>query len=156
MKYIQLTQGKHAIVDDGDFEFLNQWNWIYTHYGYASRNKKGIYMHRVIMNAPKGVEVDHRNGNKLDNQRCNLRLATKAQQQMNAVKRKRNKVTSSFKGLTRYRVTGGYKWSVTIKINKQNVYVASFDTEHHAALAYDLWAHDVYGEFAKPNFQKVA
>lgn len=83
MKEIPLTQCKVALVDDKYFEFLNQFKWRFSN-GYAARSdirtkrgRKTILMHRAIMDAPKGVEVDHVNGDKLDNQRSNLRLCNR-------------------------------------------------------------------------------
>lgn len=83
MKTIELSDGYLTIVDDEDYEYLNQFNW--QHSNYACRgiriNKKltVIQMHRVIMNAPKGMVVDHINHNKLDNRRSNLRIVTTAE-----------------------------------------------------------------------------
>ena len=73
MKYIKLTQNKFALVDDGNFEFLNQWKW-YFNGGYAVRGyPKRILMHRVILNSPNGMEIDHKNRNKLDNSKNHSR-----------------------------------------------------------------------------------
>lgn len=94
MKEIPLTQGKVALVDDEDFELLNQLNWYAyknkTGNYYAVRNysaekgkRKIILMHREIMDAPKGIQVDHRNGDGLYNQKENLRLATHQQNSFN-------------------------------------------------------------------------
>lgn len=80
MKKIELTQGKHAIVDDEWYEFLNQYKWCYYSGGYAARQvqknykKKTIYMHRQIANTPPGMDTDHINGDKLDNRSENLRV----------------------------------------------------------------------------------
>jgi hypothetical protein len=82
--------GLVALVDDADYDWLSQWNWtaISTHRkngGYAVRmeNQKMILMHRQILDAPEGAEVDHINGNGLDNRRSNLRFATRRQGQAN-------------------------------------------------------------------------
>ena len=74
MKQIPLTQGKYALVDDSDFEWLNQWKWNYNN-GYARRIKEInktreiIYMHRFILKINKEKVCDHINGNGLDNRR---------------------------------------------------------------------------------------
>jgi len=79
MKEIQLTQGKIALVDDGDYEKLNQFKW-YTikirslFYAARERQNKTILMHRIIINAPERLYTDHINGNPLDNRKINLRL----------------------------------------------------------------------------------
>src|SRR3990167_2069342 len=67
MKNIPLTQGKQTLVDDEDFDFLNQYKWFYHKQGYAVRQSGSIRMHRLLMNTPKRQEVDHINGNRLDN-----------------------------------------------------------------------------------------
>src|SRR6266513_4663456 len=89
MKKIKLTKGKYALVDDVDFEWLNQWKWHITTNRYASRtlwpSKKDVYMHRIILNAQKGQEVDHINRDPLDNRRSNISLCTHAQNMANKV-----------------------------------------------------------------------
>ena len=88
MAIISLTQGKVVIVDDEDFEWLNQWKWLYNG-GYAIRsvgpykNRKHIRMHRLIMDTPDHLEVDHINWDKLDNRRSNLRNVTRSENQRN-------------------------------------------------------------------------
>lgn len=95
MKVIELTKGHVAIVDDEDFAQLAQYRWCVTTNGhgllYAMRRigKKPVYMHRVILNASHGIEIDHKNGDTLDNRRSNLRLATRRQNACN------KKVTSN-------------------------------------------------------------
>ena len=83
MQRIPLTRGAYALVDDEDLEDLSQYKWQLSNPGYASRHipmtdGKNIGMHRHLMNPPKHMEVDHINGNKLDNQRANLRIVTHA------------------------------------------------------------------------------
>lgn len=92
MKRILLTQGKYALVDDADFEYLNQWKWCahkigsiyYVKRGHNWNKKKKCWneilsMHRVILGLSKGdgICTDHINGNGLDNRHCNLRACTK-------------------------------------------------------------------------------
>lgn len=95
MKHITLSQGKFAIVDDLDFEWLNQWKWTYDSHGYAYRRDykadKKIYMHREILRPEPGLITDHINRNKLDNRRLNLRAVTKLQNNRNHGLSKRNK-----------------------------------------------------------------
>lgn len=90
MRYISLTQGQFAIVDEADFEELSKYKW-YFHQGRAVRKprvvdgrKKGfVWMHREIVNPGKNKVVDHINGNTLDNRRDNLRVCTRSQNQWN-------------------------------------------------------------------------
>ena len=99
-------------------------------------------MHRVILNAPPGVEVDHINGNGLDNRRSNLRLATRAQGQANRGRFKSNK--SGYKGVHFDKQLG--KWKLAFS--------AHFDTAEEAAQMYDRIARIVFGEYAKTNFDE--
>lgn len=136
MKHMQLTQGKSAIVDDKDFEFLNQWKWYY-HHGYAARGvyKKGktrvIFMHRVINQTPFRYETDHINENKLDNRRKNLRTVTSQQNKFNIKKRKTN--ISGYKGVSWNKNTK--KWRATITFNYQSIHLGLFDKIEDAAVA---------------------
>jgi len=87
---ISLTQGLVAIVDAGDYVWLSKWKWFAKVGGcggdaYAARSVringkvKTVRMHRLIMDAPDGMEVDHINGNTMDNRRCNLRIVSKSE-----------------------------------------------------------------------------
>lgn len=102
MKKIKLTRGKYALVDDEDFEKLNQHKWFFDG-RYAARdiggrkNKKRILMHRLINNTNGNLDTDHINQNKLDNRRHNLRDATRSQNNVNSKLRKDN--MSGFKGV---------------------------------------------------------
>jgi hypothetical protein len=105
--------GLVAFVDDDDYEFLTQWNWSAVstqrrNGGYAmrldNRTKTTFLMHRVILNAPDGMEVDHVNGNGLDNRRANLRFATRQQGQAN--RRIFKNSESGLKGVHFDKVTG--------------------------------------------------
>lgn len=92
MKLIPLTQGQFAVVDDSDYEWLNQWKWYanrnrYTYYAVRSDHTNGIIkqilMHREIMNTPNGMVVHHIDHNGLNNQRCNLKNCTESENQKN-------------------------------------------------------------------------
>ncbi len=100
MKKIKLTKSKFALVDDEDFDYLNQWKWHYTGTGYAGRkiypngryDQKMLYLHRVIMQTPVGLDVDHIDHDRLNNQKSNLRNCTRTDNLKNRkmkVKRKR-------------------------------------------------------------------
>ena len=116
MRKIELTKGKYALVDDDDFEYLNQWKW-YFNAGYAVRGcPKRILMHRVILNTPNNMISDHINRDKLDNRRSNLRVATPSLNNFNTKTRIDNK--SGIKGI--YWSKLHEKWRVTIsKENKR-------------------------------------
>lgn len=152
-KSIALSQGKFAIIDDRDFEWLNQWKW-YCHHGYAVRNNsrrygksKQIWMHRLILNPPIHMDSDHINNDRLDNRRCNLRVCTRTQNNANC--RKRDNGSSKYKGVgwyKRYR-----KWHARIRINGTRKHLGYFDDEREAALVYNEAARKYFGEFARLN-----
>ena len=154
MKKIPLSNGMFAVVDDADYDFLNQWKWYYHRCGYARRNgrkndaHKEKYMHRLIMKTPDGYDTDHINDDKLNNQRDNLRVATKSQ---NHVKqKKRNGLTSSkFKGVSWNRRQK--KWYSYVQISGKRVSIGYFRCENDAALAYNLMAATHHGQFARLN-----
>jgi|SRR6185312_12040017 len=158
MKYIQLTKGYKAIVDDEDFKFLNQWKWQYQHSGcgYAGRGQrekgemKTILMHRLIMQAPKNKFVDHINRNGLDNRKSNLRLC-KPYGGNNWNRSKSKNCSSKYRGISWNETKKG--WMVAIMKNRRSYNIGFFKEEHHAAMAYDIAAKDLHGEFANLNFK---
>jgi hypothetical protein len=156
MKTIELTRDKFALVDDEDYDYLNQWNWYCDSNGYATRQENSIriYMHRIIAKTPKGMFTDHLNGNRQDNRKSNLRVVTHHQNNLNKIKGK--KWTSIYKGVNHKSASHrGKPWVANIKYKGKTRGIGSFDNEHHAALAYDLWATYLYGKFANTNFVVV-
>ncbi|MBL0320720.1 MAG: HNH endonuclease [Alphaproteobacteria bacterium] len=153
-KSIPLTQGKFALVDDEDFKKLNKYKWHLNNI-YAERTTwpehKHVYMHRYIMTAKAGQEVDHINGNKLDNRKENLRLASHSQNCKNQAKPKNN--TSGYKGVTKNKA--GNNWIAQIKTNGKHLSLGRFENIQDAARAYDNAARKYFGEFAKLNFPDV-
>jgi hypothetical protein len=155
MKEILLTQGQIAIVDDQDYEWLAKWKWCAVRRKnsyYALRHEgvrmaqKNIFMHRVITNSSDGMDVDHINGNGLDNRRSNLRICTHAENNKNRRKQKNN--TTGFKGVS----PSGRKYQAQISVNNKNIHLGTFSTPEDAAYAYDEAAKKHYGKFAKTNF----
>ena len=152
MKQIPLTQGKFALVDDADFDWLNQWKWYCLNGAYAARNvysgknKKCILMHREIACTPDGLLTDHRDLDGLNNQRYNLRDATKSQNGMN---RGANKgAESKFKGVF---AKGGRFWGAQIMVNGILEFRGQYQSEIEAAQAYNEAAIELHGEFARLN-----
>lgn len=152
MKTIKLTKGQFAIVDDEDFEFLNQWKWFAskdknTFYANKRHGKTILQMHRLIMNPKKGEVIDHINLNGLDNRKKNLRICSPKENIRNAPKRM--KATSKFKGV--YLPSGKDKWRATIRIDGKKKNLGTFASELEAAIAYNNAALKHFGEFAYLN-----
>lgn len=151
MRRIFLSRGMEAIVDDEDYDALSLHKWSYANVGYAVRraDKKIIYMHRYIMGNPLGQEVDHRDNNRLNNQKNNLRICKRLQNSKSQLKRADKEYTSSNKGVHFDRRRG--KWKAEITVNYKNKFLGRFDKEEDAVLAYNNAAIKHFGEFAKIN-----
>ncbi len=160
-RWIPLTNGKFALVDAVKFDLLNQHVWAAapqrsslgasSHCWYATRverqdgRSRTIYMHRYVINAPRGYLVDHVNGNGLDNRAQNLRIANPSQNSSNA--RRVNK--TGFRGVSK--LTDGAFISRVVKDGKQ-YWTGRFKTAEDAARAYDKLARKLLGQFCRPNF----
>lgn len=152
MRQIPVGNGLFTLVDDDMYDVLSQWRWRTAYNGYVGRFDRSspsrvTLMHRFILQAPKELEVDHKNRNKLDNQRSNLRLATGSQ---NSVNREYSKSSSSrFRGVAYHKNTG--KWQASIKVRRKHIYLGIFKEETDAARAYNQAALYHFGEFALLN-----
>lgn len=155
-KLIPLTKGRSAIVDDADFERLAQFKWCYRqprpNYGYAittisvDGRRKQVGMHRMIVNAPDDILVDHHDGNGINNVRSNIRIATSSQNNQNRGKKSSSR--APYKGITFY----AGKWIARIRVDGRYNYLGGFTTPEDAARTYDAAAILHHGEFAKLNF----
>ncbi len=152
MKLIPLTQGRFAMVDDEDCDWLNQFKWYYDG-RYASskskiiKGKKFVRMHSLILNTPKGMGSDHRDHNGLNNQRYNIRVCTAQQNNMNAVNRKN--CSSGYKGVGWTK--RDEKWRSRIRMDGKEIHLGYFVNEKDAAFAYNQKAIELFGEFAYLN-----
>lgn len=150
MKKITLTQGKFALVDDEDFDKVSKYKWSLSgnkrKYAGSYYKSKWITMHRIIMNPTKDQHIDHIDGDVLNNQRYNLRLCTNQQNTFNS---KSRPGTSKFKGVSW--TTREQKWRAVIMLDNKQTHIGYFDSELHAAKAYNKMALKYFGEFARLN-----
>ena len=151
-------KNKYVLVDDEDYERLNEHKWYfasekhkhgngYTYYSTCkNRQYKRFYMHREIMYPTKNFEIDHIDGDGLNNQRSNLRIVTHAQNNMNRKMQYNNK--SGYKGV----------WIITTKSNKkryrtaiQGKYIGTYNTAKEASLAYITKAKEIFGIYTNTS-----
>lgn len=148
VKKIMLTQGQYTLVDDEDYEWLNQWKWYAAYFkevdGFYARRKttvngkeRTLRMHRVIMDAPKGKQVDHINHNTLDNRKCNLRVVSTRQNNQNRL----GTFTSKYPGVYWNKNAG--KWHVRIRVNGKQKHLGYFIDEEKAFKVYQKACHDL-------------
>lgn len=148
MREIPLTQGRIALVDDEDFDLVNQfrWRWMppvpkHAGVGYAgTKSAPVIMMHHLVA----GQSVDHRDRNGLNNQRANLRRCTGSQ---NAANRQFPLTDSGYRGVRQH----GAGWRARIRVNYKGIHLGSFATPEEAAIVYNQAATHYFGEFAVLN-----
>lgn len=155
---ISLTKGKIALVDKADLEKVLCWKWhvcshggerwyAYTTIRLSPYKSTTLRMHRVILEPPTKMNIDHINHDGLDNRRCNLRCVTYSQNNVNRIKKA--KATSRFKGVRLDKRDG--KWQARLGINGKQICLGNFSEEIDAAHAYNKAAHKQWGEFALLN-----
>jgi hypothetical protein len=157
VKEIELTQGQVARVDDEDYEWLSKWKWhaswqphtlsYMAAYKTSGMPRRTLLMHRLILNAPDGMFVDHEDHDTLNNQRHNIRLATPLQNQFN--RRKLRPFSSIHKGVCWHQLTN--KWRAEINVDGRKLHLGLFANEEDAARAYNEAAKKYQGEFAYLN-----
>lgn len=157
MQYIKTGQTRSdakrkllVMVDDEDYETLSKFNWvsmkeltIYSH----TTDKGRILIHRYIMNCPENLEVDHIDGNRLNNQKSNLRIVNSSQNKMNRGPRKDCK--SGYKGVTWN--NKNCNWNARIMANGRYKHLGCFQSKEEAAKAYNDAAKIYFGEYAWLN-----
>lgn len=144
---IPLSKNFFSYIDYNDFEKIKNKTWYVScgkRHNYAISTCSKIFMHRLILNAPDNMEVDHKDGNGLNNRRDNIRICTKSQNQANQLVRKGMK----FKGIRKNK----NRWCARIRINGSEIHLGSFEKEEDAAKAYDKAAIKYFKEFSRLNF----
>lgn len=160
MREIQLTRNQVALIDDEDFDLINQHKWFsvsprqknYRHTWYAACKIQGrhVTMHNLLLNPPKGSVADHIDHNGLNNRRTNIRISTTRENSWNTNKHKN--CTSKFKGVSWNKEKS--KWQARICINGRETHLGWFHDEVLAANTYDFVACQFFGDFAKLNFPR--
>ena len=159
--YIEVTQaivlnnGAIAIINKEDLAKVSGFNWVWNYKtGVVTfHNKKTLYLHRVIMDCPKELVVDHIDHNKLNNTRANLRVCSQSQNSKNRKKSKNN--TSGYKGVYYDNRPGGLikRWVAQIKVSRKVKKLGRFLTAVEAAKKYDEFAKVYFGNFVDLNFK---
>lgn len=151
------SKGEVILLDDED-EYLTKWCWQVNNAGYARRGMKRkatgyktIYMHRLIVNAPPKMYVDHINGNKLDNRKSNLRICSQSENLRNMVNKQKNK-TSKYIGVCKTIDKDREYWESYVTINGKT-HKRKFKTELEAARYRDNYIKETKDKFAILNFQ---
>jgi hypothetical protein len=151
-----------AIIDQEDEEKISRYRWYRSFTGsgnpqirasalgkLATQNKK-VLIHRIIMDCPQGMVVDHINGDIFDNRKSNLRICTNKENSRNQIKRKIG--SSKYKGVYFHRKANSpNKWIARLVHDGKLVYCGNFYTEYAAGMAWDMAAKSYQGEFARCN-----
>jgi len=150
---IQLKDGRYTTIDVTDLPLVAHRYWWAREGGFTTyaQSNRGLTLHQLLLGPPPapGLEIDHIDGDGLNNQRSNLRWGTRSQNHANR-RQKRGKKTSPYKGVKKKE--GRHKWEAYI----QHDYLGYYDTEEEAARAYDAAAFQRWGEYAKLNFPPEA
>lgn len=147
MATIKTRKGEQILVDKKFFLEVSKFVWYINKAGYAANDSlPRKTMHRLVMAFPK-ENVDHVNGNKLDNRLTNLRLCNQSQNSANSRRKSTNK--SGFKGVSWNKKYS--KWEAYLTKNYKHIFLGYFNTKVEAAKAYNLTAKKEFGKFAKIN-----
>ena len=157
---VPLSCGRQALIDAADADLILPRRWhslpgrktryAFTKVKLPDGRRTSLYMHRLMMSPPLGMQVDHIDGDGLNNRRSNLRLCTQTENLRYRQKHKNNR--GRFKGV---RNANGI-WAAFIHLDGADRWLGYFETDEDAAYAYDAAARDAFGEFARLNFPAAA
>lgn len=151
MKQIKLTQDRYALIDDEDFDLISQYKWHFDGKYAAKKSPDKVYLHRLIMKPQRSEQVDHIDGNKLNNTKNNLRVANGQNNQANRINPNKNN-KSGYKGVYFMNDKRRNKpWAAHIKVNYKSMYLGVFESKQEAAKAYNQAAIRLFGAFARIN-----
>ena len=161
LAFVELNRGLEAVIDAADVPLVSGFTW------YAHKNRNVVYvvradrsgpkqrtvsMHRTIAGEPAGLDVDHIDGDGLNNRRSNLRLATKSQNTQNQRINRRN--TSGFKGVSFHKSSG--TWRAAIRMNRKRKHLGCFRTPEAAHAAYSAASAEYHGQFGRADVRLAA
>lgn len=143
--FVPLTQNEHAIIDVCDYDKTKDYKWFFTAQGYAGTNINGtgVLLHRHFMNPPDGQVVDHINGDRIDDRRCNLRLVSALENSWNT--KAKNSSSTGYKNISKIKSS----WQVILRINGISTYLGRFPTLEEALEVRNAAYREHRGEFAK-------
>ena len=146
-----MKNGASFIFDIKDMDIVKNHSWSISR-GHVRTcvDGRSVYLHQILLDTTCDTEIDHINGDKMDNRRCNLRFATHAQNNQN--KGLRRDSTTGYKGVCFDKRSG--KYIAYINANGKRTYLGYFDDKLSAAYAYDAAALQMHGDYARPNFMK--
>jgi hypothetical protein len=154
-RWISLTQGKFALIDEEDFKRVSQhaWcsakgrsTWYAKSYFKQNGTRRSIKLHQFILSPKSGVLIDHKDQNGLNCRKENLRPATEAQNRMNTMKKLGQ---TKYKGVA---ILPNGKFRAMISYDNNYKYLGSFRTPEEAARVYDAKAREVHGANGRYNF----
>jgi hypothetical protein len=147
---VKIHNNVKILIDKEDWEKYKMMKWFLWGEGYIVckpdyRKFQIIYLHRLIMNAPKGKDVDHINGNTLDCRKINIRICNRSQNSMN--QRLKSNNTSGYKGVTWSKSAN--KWIAQITFNYKHLYLGIFETKEEAYTVYCEASKRYHGSYGR-------